>query len=880
MFNPILFNVRRKTSTQYVLEFATCLLLTCVACPRVGIAAEDTAGAELQWDCRADDAGNWQCRQIPRTDTLYPRLVIGPGNTTSAPDNEYDWIPLEQLTPEQRQKVISGCCGAYISPERTDDQANVDPNRANIDIEADNNVYDHKTNVYTAHGNVVVTQGSRRLQADEAKVDENEGTAEISGGITVREPGLLLRGDKAEVNLNAETARIEGAKFVLHDFAARGSAATIERTEEGLLVLDNGKFSRCEPEDEQWALLGSNITIDPEKHQGSAKNMRLHLYGVPVFYAPYLIFPVGDQRQSGFLFPSFTSEDIAVPYYLNLAPNYDLTLSPRVIREHGTMLEAEFRHLSPLFFNQLSLAWLGNGKDGISDNEQKAIDNGELTAAEAQLYDGEDRWLVGLEQQGGRGHNWYSTIDYTKVSDQGYFRQLDTTNLEVRKASHLLQAGELGYRFDSWLLSTRIEEYQTILEDAEEPYRQKPKITANGNYAWGDWQLSLNNELTQFEHRDEFYDQNSPSPSNPRIVGDRLRLDYRLDWDKEWLWGFFKPSAMLKNISYRLDDRALVAGNNDSPSITVPQGSLDMGLFFERDGSWFGNAYVQTFEPRIFYFYSDFESHKDLFNLGSNNNFVDFDTSELTFNYNQLFRDSRFSGGDRIEDANQVSVGLTTRFLGSASGAERFRVSVGQIYYQGDRRVTLNGAVLTENRSEIAGQFAAQLTDSWRFSSDVLYDAEDNVATSGNASLRYVDDDFRIFNLSYRYTRNPPGTDPVTGKPIDRDDNQGDVSFIWPLTSRWSVIGRANHDFTHERELDSIFGLEYTSCCYRIRLVGRRWLDDEFLQVLDDDDLEYDEGVFFEFQFRGLGGLGNKISNALSEGVVNYDKREEYLQQH
>lgn len=837
--------------------------------------------SRLGWACVDDESGGWKCREVDITGT---RAGSPPSSTKTIGLNQrLDWLPLEKLTEEQKQETDVGCCGAFVSPEPTDPSP-----PAEAELTWSSGPVSGTAEVLHLTDGVDIQNGNLSLQAEAIDLNQLTGDAEMSKDIVIRQPGLLFRGSKAKVNRDSLTARIEDAEFVLHEQQVHGSASVLDRSETGLLTLEDSEFSTCEPEDRQWYLRGQKITIDPEKHRGVARNISLNAFGVPVFYSPYLVFPVGDERLSGFLFPTFSSEDISIPYYINLAPNYDLTLAPHFVRERGAMLESEFRHLSPWFMHQLSVGWLGNGKDDISDNEQSAINSSlntplgnPFTAEEATKYEGENRWALNLQQDGGKLSNldsdWFSTVDYTKVSDSDYFRHLETTNVEISKASHLIQSGEFGYDLQGWRLSARIESYQTILEGTTEPYRQKPSLMANGQYRWGELELSLDHEFTQYEHREEFY-----NPSNPidrRIEGDRLRTDYKLSWNQEWLWGFVKPSALLKSLSYRLDSETIAIGRDDSPSMVVPQATLDMGLFFERDGSWFGDNYLQTFEPHLFYFYSKLEEHDELYSLSSGGRNLDFGTGELTFNYNQLFRDTRFSGGDRIEDANQVSVGLTTRFLGNESGVERLRISLGQIFYQEDRQVTLNGSPLTKKRSKIAGQFAAQLTDSWRFSSDVLYDHEDNVLADGNVSVRYLDDNYRILNLSYRYTRNRP-FDSQLGRTVDRDDSQGDLSFLWPLSERWNVIGRSYYDFTNERELDSIFGLEYNSCCYRIRLVGRHWLDEDLIDIvgsLDEDAIEVKKGIFFEFQFKGLGGLGNRLSNMLNDSVVNHEKREQRL---
>ena len=344
-----------------------------------------------------------------------------------------------------------------------------------------------------------------------------------------------------------------------------------------------------------------------------------------------------------------------------------------------------------------------------------------------------------------------------------------------------------------------------------------------------------------------------------------------------------KPGLAIKSVSYKLDEETLAPGVDNQPGVTVPQGSLDSGLFFERDGSWFGGDYLQTFEPRLFYFYSDFEDQSGFFNLSPNNREINFDTSELTFSYAQLFRDTRFAGSDRIEDANQLSVGLTTRFLGRETGQQRFSLSLGQIYYFDDQRVGLNSPDLSQsnpsnnalpNKSQIAGQITAQLTDSLQLTGDALFDPARHQMNQRGVRLRYYDDKQRIVNLGYRYQRDPnPNATPQN----NRDIEQAEFSFVLPIAGNWNVIGHTYHDFKIEEALDSIFGLEYTSCCYRVRVVGRRWFDNELIELVNDQDLDHERGIFVEFQLRGLGSILDTINGVLGESIVNYERREENI---
>ncbi|GAB3109352.1 LPS-assembly protein LptD [Aestuariicella hydrocarbonica] len=861
------------------------------------------AESHTEWSCRpaANNAG-WNCLEKIVPGPAYKRPAHSTGKRTNAvaaaavakprnlPAAQVDWIDESLLTPEQLETLAPGCCGVYLAPMRDDAEATMDPEQAPMRADANSSEWVQESKAILK-GDVRLIQGYRQLEADQATLDQNANTALLEGNIRLREPGLLLTGSRAEMNIETGASRIDNASYLVHEGGIRGDSEAISLAPDKVFTLEGGTFTRCEPDSNTWYLRGSEIKIDPNTQQGTGKHVRLNVKGIPVFYTPYIRFPAGPDRQSGFLFPSISASDsdgidVAVPYYFNLAPNYDLTLTPRYIGDRGEMLEAELRHLSKSFSTRVSGAYLADD-DGGSEDRQDLVDDGTLTEAEAFPYRGEDRWVFAVDQIGGMQSRWYSKIDYTTVSDVDYFRDLNNASLQVNSATHLRKLGELGYRSDNWLYQIRAEEFETLSTTSQKQYKQLPRVNINGNYRLpGDLVLKLNNEYVNFDHPEK--------DARAVITGERARLDYGLTWDKQWLWGFFKPSAMVKSLHYQLDDEYLNSDANDAPSFTAAQGSLDSGLFFEREGTFSGNRYLQTFEPRLFYFYSEQENQDDLINVVGTSGDVDFDTDELTFSYNQLFRDTRFSGGDRIDDDNRLTVGLTSRIIDPDNGIERFSASLGQIFYFEDRGITitesLEDALADDDNqrsdSEFAAQLSAQLGDYWRFRTDITWDARNSDKVSlGSASLRYQDDEFRLLNLSYRYNRR----DPLLSDPYDIDNDgdmtdeiaqtieQGDVSFSWPLFGNWSAVGRANYDFTHNRELETLFGVEYNDCCYRVRLAARKWLDNELINSVQNLDLEEDRGIFLEFQLKGLGSLGNKISGILNDGIYGYEEREETL---
>ncbi|SEA41063.1 LPS-assembly protein LptD [Microbulbifer marinus] len=801
-----------------------------------------------------------------------------------------DWLPKSQLTPEQRAAMPAVCSGAFVAPPQYYPDADLVPEDAPLRATADQSKWlDDGT--AELRGNVHVTQGHRQLFADQVDVNRAENTAYLRGAIEIREPSLLVRGAAAEVHTDSKAAAIEDATYVVHDAFIHGNADHASREASGELILTEGNYTRCEPGNEIWRVTGGQISIDNVERQGVARDVRLEILDVPVFYFPYMRFPVGDARLSGLLFPSISNSDkngwdVAIPYYWNIAPQMDATIVPRYIQYRGTGAEAEVRHLSQLFNTELRLAGLPNDKGGDDEDARDLIRRGfpEDLVLPAK---GEDRWLVNLEQQGGTGGLWRTNVDYTKVSDPDFFRDLDTANLSVSAETQVSQMAEGSLLGEHWRATLRGQDYQLLVKDRFDVYSQLPRLDVDGDYRWGDWLLTMRNQVTSWDHDDtqtirfirDTDDPNSVTELTRNFVtAERLRLDYELNWDKQWLWGYIKPGLAARYLGYRLDDQFLRPESSDTPEASAGQFTLDTGLFFERNSAAFGRDYVQTLEPRLFALASSTADQSDFFDItedprdgGSD---LLFDTSLFTFSYDQLFRASRFTGNDRIDDADRVALGLTTRFIDPVSGRDLLAASVGQIFYSDDVRIGREGLIEGSPRSELAARIESRPIQAMRIGSEVVYDDSEHNINRGNFILRYLDDDFRIFNLGYYYQRKNSVFLNADGELTDASTKQANASTVLPVNAHTSIVAGAAYDLTYERELEYLAGVEYDSCCYRARLVWRRTLDNDLADVVQPEDLKYDEGVYLEIQLKGLAGIGTTVTSMLSQGIANFDQRE------
>jgi LPS-assembly protein len=749
-----------------------------------------------------------------------------------------DWVPACDLTPQQRAQLRPGCGGMYVAPINNSPDALLSPDEAPTKVSADSTEIADKNSAKFI-GDVVINQGSRQIFADEARADNSSDILELEGNVTVRDTGVLMLGQSGYFNSADGTGTINDAEFVIHQAAVRGEAEHLSKTGEMTTELYNSRYTRCAPGSNDWYMQATDIRLEHDEGVGTAKHAKLYVKDVPIAYMPYFTFPIDDRRKSGFLWPTIGTAkggnglDITVPYYFNLAENYDATLAPRYIHGRGLSTELETRYL-----NQYS-GWVLSGAH-IDDDEYE-----------------DKRWLVGVQEMGnigGIGH----LIDYNKVSDNDYLNDISAESLDVKRQTNLDQKAELWYNAYGLTFRAKAQQYQTISDTVSEPYQMLPRLEVNTpNFQQGNQlNLLLVTEFTDFAHNDD-----------NKIQGQRLYVAPGISYTFESRWGFLTPTAKVRSLHYQLDDTTGRPNRNREdyqPSTTAGMASLDAGLFFDRDINLLGSGYTQTLEPRAFYLYSQYEDQSDN---------PRFDTGELTFSYNQLFRDTRFSGHDLIDDANQISAGVTTRFIDNRSGIERASFSLGQIYYFDERKVGLSGNSATDfaidsRQSDIASEASFRPTENLRFIANLLWGTELDEVKQSNITMRYNANDYALLNLSYRTAT---GEDYLVTETdgsqtlYKGDTNQSDISGVIPINPNWAFIGRYNYDHSNKRSLEEIAGIEYNSCCWKTQLVYQKGID---------GNNEVEHGVYLHFQLKGLGSVGNGLD--LNDSIVGFKEREDH----
>jgi len=838
----------------------------------------------------------------PKTNTSQAAQTKGYALDSRSSDYSHlDWVPRSRLTGEQLAEISPYCGGKYIEPLRLGKDDSTPFKQAPIFVNAVDSRHEQGPQLTVLSGDVIIRQASMQAEAEHAELDQLNNIGTLTGRVRLRDQDILIVGDQARVQLDTGEAQIDNAEYVVHSKRTRGSAEYIKRNEDGLIRLKSGSYTSCEPSKNDWHLQSNNITLNQETGFGHATNATLRVKNVPVLYTPYIYFPIDDRRQTGFLPPSISysnskGADITTPYYINLAPNYDATLYPNLISKRGLLAEGEFRYLTKESQGQLGGAWLGNDRE---------------TERKLQSEYKKDRWMLNWKHQHGFNSRLLAEVDYTDISDPYYFQDLSSNIIESSDSTVDQRAG-LTWRGDSYTANLKVHAYERANISDITPYDKLPQLTLNGR-APGElagFELSYQTEWTRFERslkkgkfRDRdgnFHDwRDALLTGMDRANGDRAHIEPNLSLPLDWVWGFVKPSVKFAYTKYDLEldrqgKRTLGRAFNKTPSRSLPLYSIDSGLYFDRPTELLGKNYTQILEPRLFYLYVPYKDQSDL---------PLFDTSESSFSYSSLFRDNRFTGRDRIGDTNQVSLGLTYRWL-EETGFERQRIAFGQAYYLADRKVLLSStdkyeyktfARNTSKRSPYATEYMYRFNQDWRADANWAWDPDTHSTRSGSMMFNYQPESNlnKIVNFGYRYSNDgvhfdeskgrwiTGGTDytnTTTGK-VYKDFykiEQTDASIMWPIFTRWNAIARWQFDYNRSQTLEALGGFEYNNCCWKVRLVSRYWIDYDERTMSPEDNRRADRGVFLQIILKGLGGItGNKVSTFLDEGIPGYQRRED-----
>jgi LPS-assembly protein len=665
-------------------------------------------------------------------------------------------------------------------------------------------------------GDAELSRDGRSLTADELRYQEARGYAEAEGNVVFDDGDLRMESHRGHLYLDSQEGAFSSTLYQYRPMHARGEAGEVLRLGPEQVRLTAASYTTCDPGNEDWILRARRVDLDQGSGRGSARGVSLRFKGVPLFYTPYISFPIDDRRKSGFLYPSIGSSDtsgvdLAVPYYWNIAPHRDATITPRVLGNRGLMMGGEFRYLNRRSHGEVNLEYLDDRDFG------------------------EERGALAYRHRGQPFERTRVDLMVNTVSDKDYLSDLGDS-LAVTSTTHLENRADLRYLGQGWDLLTRVQGYQTVdpaIPAESRPYQRLPQVLFRSapTTLTGGLEGELRAEWVAFERRDT-------------VTGHRLDLLPTVRLPLRRAYGFLVPELKYRYTGYQLSDTE--PSQNDNPDRSVPVVSLDGGLFFDRH---LADGRLQTLEPRLYYLYVPHRNQDDL---------PVFDTGRMDFSFDQLFRDTRFTGADRVGDANQLTAALTSRLLDAQTGEERFRASAGQILYFDDRRVTLVPGADPDTRSSssLVAEVALRMARDWYTRGAVQWDPHREQTELATAQLQYRGAGRRIANLGYRLREDPL-------RP-DRELEQVDISAAWPLSARWDVVGRYNYSLRDRRDLEILAGLEYESCCWRARIVARRYLT-------GSEDREYNNAIYFQLILKGLAGIGTRLEDLLGDSIRGFE---------
>jgi len=661
--------------------------------------------------------------------------------------------------------------------------------------------------------------------------------AQLDGNIQLSSADVILHGDHATLDMTSEQVSITNASFTNPRTNVNGKAQEISRPDENTLIIHDGLFSSCPPDDRDWAFAAEKITLDKELGFGHANNTRFLINDTPVLYIPWFSFPIDDRRKSGFLYPTIGSSNtergvfFSTPYYLNLAPNYDATITPSYIHGRGLHNDVEARHKSSITDSTLMLGYIA--EDKYFSDEQTSLGNTEPGA----------RWGLSFEQEiksfaGG----WHGRLQYSEVSDNDYLDDLNQ-GLNINRQDYLDRRAEFYFSQDDWQLSVLLQQYKSIDDQvlpSEQAYQRLPEVNFDYDNVYSALHLNLQSQFVYF------YSDREDLVGDERIFGSRIRHQPKLSLPLNTSWGYLKPSATLDHTDYFLQDYTPVENHI---SRTIPIYELDSGLFFDRKSAFsekalFGDQNIRhSLEPRLYYVYSKYSEQDDIPN---------FDSTLPSFHYQRLFNAHRFSGGDRIGDNNRLTLGFTSRWTDLNTGQDKAVFSLGQIYHYDERFVSIDGVGQSDRSDSIlASELIFRPFEGLEFAMTGLWDARVQQTQEGNSRIHFHTQDYRnVLNFSHRYIRG--------------ELEQVDSSFITPLYQQLSLIGRWRYDLDNNRTIGTLAGVEYGSCCWRIQFITQSYLS---------DDSEILNGVLFRFQLKGVGGFGQS-TRRMDQHIPGYEARE------
>lgn len=831
---------------------------------------------------------------LTTSSAAFATCYFSSGNTTLA--SQLGWKEDDQLK----------CGGYYLEPSFAYPVNNT--KKSTIAITGNQGLFSQR-GTSTLEGEVSITRYGQQLTAKKAYLYRDPATGKLSsvevlGDVHLREPNTLVvakkgkyafeSGAKTLYDIIYRTSLLNGREILgprisseamqtnrmITSLTAWGSADEFYQGEPQQYEFTNASFSTCPPISPAWRVKAGHIVLDKMSGRGYATNARVLIKGVPVFYAPYINFPLDNRRKSGFLWPTFGSTSsfgpyVLLPFYWNLAPNYDSTFTLGMLTKRGLQVSDNFRYLTPTSSGSINVSVLPG--DSLFADQQTAYKEQFGSNTNSTIQAELNRLLNASTTRKGLywrdtsrfNEHWSTHVDFNYAGDDYYLQDFGN-NLSDRTQNQLLQEGVISYKGENWNFNGRLQAYQTlhpIMENGQvvqNQYRRFPQLILNGDYP--DQPLGLeyfiNNEATHFDIR------NTPGTAANQPIGNRLHTQPGISLPLVWPYFYINPRVQAALTHYDLYQTAATSTPNIKRR-AIPIMDLASGFAFTRQSSLFNTLFQQTLEPQIYYTYIPYRNQTSI---------PVFDTTVNTLTYDQLFNYNRFSGIDRIGDANQVGVGVTTRLIDSESGYEKVRLGVGEVVYFANRKVTLcNNTTCSDNPfnpdnhrrlSPLSGVLDYHVSALWKFTTNVIWNPITKQLDNSTVGLHYQPDSMRIFNVGYSFARNG---DIQSGIPVNSSLNNlknTDLSVSWPLIRDISVVGRWSHAWNTNHLQNLLYGLQYDTCCWAVRFVGGRTFTG--LSPDNNQTLQYINQFFIQFSLKGLGDVGTGNPDTLLNSITGY----------
>jgi LPS-assembly protein len=797
------------------------------------------------WNCGANKGDeSWNCKLVGAEPKREPEVLAAdkPMISLLTPAFDHQQEQTFDMLTSQLPYDPWQSCNAERGTQRDFVPAANQRNASPMDVKSNYaEVFDNEIGSYS--GNVKMTRADQHASANTANYDSVSDVLELHGNVYYSEDALALHSDTATLNLASDQAKLRDVQFISPTTPLRGRAKAVYRDSQTLSRYNDVAYTSCRPGNQDWVIHASELKMNKITGKGTANNAWMEFKGTPVFYTPYLSFPIDNRRLSGFLAPSFGSTKysgfrLSSSYYWNIAPNYDATLIARELTKRGPLLAAKFRYMTEQ----------SKGNVGL-----------ELMPHDSVLNS--TRYLGTIKNNSQITPHISSALDLNYVSDKTYFAELGNA-LSFANFNYLRSYASLNYAGEGISLSGMADNYQSInttVTNAALPYRRMPQINLNLNHSFQFMPLT-----TAIENEYVYFQQAS------LVNAQRINTKPSITVPLQTASSFFTPKLSLQHTQYFLNNGQ--PGVPGSASRTLPIFSADSGLYFERGLNIGNTQYLHTLEPRLYYLYVPYTNQQ---------NIPVFDTAQYDFQYNTMFRENSFSGTDRIQDANQITTALSSRLVDDKTGLERLKLSVGEIFYFRDRLVSLptglsNGTIIplgaaTNSLSNVVGELSSELTRELSVTTGLQWNPVRHDIERGKAVLHFSNPANEIFNIGYLYRKNPLIPD------RSNDIIQSDMSFRYPIYDNWSAMGRWQYSLLYNKTQDAFFGLEKENCCWRFRIALRHYINNIATNTIVSTANQAltgtaQNGIFFEIELKGLSSIGDNMDYFLQQELYGYRK--------